>query len=197
MSIFKRKIVNENKINSNKERANENESVKRVVIPDFSKTNFYDISPDQMEIFIRQSFELAPISEKQLIAMTLEANKLYQKITAHSHIDARKDLILADKRRKEEYLKQRENEIKYMFAAFSHLVKLQEKAGRITFKEQWIRQTYGIEFDIKMVNSDFSQVLYDLALPAPHVVEKYSVRKVQKGEREEKLLVEIIDREVE
>ena len=88
MSIFKRKIVNENKIDSNKGRANENESVKRVVIPDFSKTNFYDISPDQMEIFIRQSFELAPISEKQLIAMTLEANKLYQKITAHSHIDA-------------------------------------------------------------------------------------------------------------
>ena len=92
MSIFKRKIVNENKINSNKGRPNENESVKRVVkrvvIPDFSKTNFYDISPDQMEIFIRQAFELASIDEKQLIAMTLGANKLYQKITAHSHIDA-------------------------------------------------------------------------------------------------------------
>jgi helix-turn-helix protein len=92
MSIFKRKIVNENKINSNKGRPNENESVKRVVkrvvIPDFSKTNFYDISPDQMEIFIRQAFELASIDEKQLIAMTLDANKLYQKLTTHFHIDA-------------------------------------------------------------------------------------------------------------
>ncbi len=133
-------------------------------------------------------------NEKELLDIEKELSVLKPKVAM---LESRKDLILADKRRKEEYLKQRENEIKYMFSAFSHLVKLQEKAGRMTFKEQWIRQTYGIEFDIKTVNSDFSQVLYDLALPAPHVVEKYSVRKVQKGEREEKLLVEIIDRESE
>ena len=49
MSIFRRKKVNESKMESNKEQVNEKESKNQVVCPDFSKANFYDISPDQME----------------------------------------------------------------------------------------------------------------------------------------------------
>ena len=88
MSIFKRKIAHANKTQGNKEQVNQEPPKKQVVCPDFSKTDFYDINPDQMEIFISQAFELAPISEKQLIVVTLKVNETYQKLNARTHINA-------------------------------------------------------------------------------------------------------------
>ena len=87
MSIFKRKIANENKSQDNKDQINQEPAKQQVVCPDFSNTDFNNINPDQMEIFIRQAFELAPIGEKQLIAVTLKANEIYQKLNAHTHIN--------------------------------------------------------------------------------------------------------------
>ena len=87
MSIFRRKNVNDRKIESNKEQVNEKKSKNQVVCPDFSNTDFNNISPNQMEIFIRQAFELASIDEKQLIAMTLTANQLFQEINKHAHVN--------------------------------------------------------------------------------------------------------------
>ena len=112
-------------------------------------------------------------------------------------LKARRDLILAEKRRREEYARQKETETKYLHAVFSLLLKLSKKTGRITFYDNWIREQYGISFDVSLANRNFSEALEAIDLIPEYAVEKYSIRKVQKGQREEKMMVELMDREDE
>ena len=109
---------------------------------------------------------------------------------------ARRDLILAEKRRREEYAREKETEIKYLHAVFSLLVKLSKKTGRITFYDNWIREQYGVALNVNLVNQNFPEALEAIDLIPEYAVEKYSIRKVQKGQREEKMMVELLDREV-
>ena len=130
--------------------------------------------------------------ERELMDIERELAVLKPKVAM---LESRKDLIIADKRRMEEYVKQKENEVKYLHAAFSQIVKLQEKIGKISVKQDWIQKVYGIQFNIDQVNRDFNQTLVELCLPPSYLVEKYRIRKVQTGEREEKMMVEIIRKE--
>ena len=107
---------------------------------------------------------------------------------------ARKELLLANRRRKEEYNRQEEYKIKYLHAAFTQILKLQEKIGKITVREDWIRKIYGIQFDLDLVNQNFTQALEDIGLPPDYVVEKYNIKKLEKGDREDKMMVEIVNR---
>jgi hypothetical protein len=132
--------------------------------------------------------------QKELIEIENELSILKPKLAM---LESRRDLILAEQRRKEEYIKQRENEIKYLHAVFSQLIKLQEKSGKLSYYENWIKEQYGIQFNMKLVNENFQDALTAIDLLPEYVVEKYSIRKVQKGQREEKMMVELMDREDE
>ena len=76
-------------------------------------------------------------------------------------------------------------------------MRLSEKTGRITLKEEWIAKTYGIQFDVTLANKDFNETVNDLVFPASFLAEKYRIKKIQKGEREEKIMVELIDKKNE
>ena len=114
-----------------------------------------------------------------------------------AYLESRKKVILLEKQRTQEIRKQRENELKYLQVVFSQIVRLSEKTGRITLKEEWIAKTYGIQFDVTLANKDFNETVNDLVFPASFLAEKYRIKKIQKGEREEKIMVELIDKKNE
>ena len=137
---------------------------------------------------------LGDMHEKELMEIENELSILKPKLAM---LESRKDLILAEKRRKEEFIKQRENEIKYLHAVFSYLIKAQEKRGKLEYYENWIREQFGIQFNISLVNGDFKGALEAADMLPEYVVEKYSIRKVQKGQREEKMMVELLEKDQE
>ncbi|MEM3906914.1 MAG: hypothetical protein RE472_02970 [Thermoplasmatales archaeon] len=128
--------------------------------------------------------------EKELLEIERELATLKPKVAM---LESRRDLILAEKKRIEALSLQKENEEIYIHAAFSQILRFQEKIEKITLKDHWIRQTYGISFDVDLVNSNFSEALSDLAFPPSYVIEKYRIKKVGKGEKEEKMMVELIE----
>lgn len=172
-------------------------------VKDYSVRVFTTANPDLKRRIMESGFSVSYIleygakvllgddREKELMEIERELSVLKPKV---SLLESRRDLIVAEKRRIEALAKQRENEIKYLYAAFSQILKLTDpEVRKVTFKTEWMRQKYGIEFNISRVNEDFAAAISDLVYPAEYVVEKYQIRKVARGEREEKIMVEIID----
>ena len=99
------------------------------------------------------------------------------------------------KKQLEELRRKKAVQDKYMHSAFSEVIRNQEKHGKIVVNMSWIEEAYGISFDDSLVNRNYSQALEDLNLLPEYVVEKYHIEKVRKGQREDRMMVSIVDKE--
>lgn len=128
--------------------------------------------------------------EKELLDIERELSVLKPKV---SMLESRRDLLIAEKKRIEALMIQKENEDQYLVAAFSQVLDFQKNVKRISIKEHWIKKIYGIVFNVALVSENFQEALADLKLPASYLIEKYGIKKVGKGEREDKMRIELIE----
>ena len=110
-------------------------------------------------------------------------------------LKAKKIRIEERKKQLDELRRKKAVQDKYMHSAFSEVIRNQEKHGKIVVNMSWIEEAYGISFDDSLVNRNYSQTLEDLSLLPEYVVEKYCIEKIRKGQREDRMMVSIVDKE--
>lgn len=101
------------------------------------------------------------------------------------------------KKQKEELRRKKSNQEKYMLKAFREVISSQKRHGKVVVNMPWIEEAYGISFNLDKVNRDFQGAVEATDLIPEYGIEKYLIRKVQKGQREDKLMVEIIEADKE
>ena len=113
------------------------------------------------------------------------------------YLELKAQIIRIEERKKQldDIRRKKEVQDRYMHSAFSEIVRHQQKHGKILISMSWIEEAYGIMFDESLVNRHFEETVNDLNLPSDYVVEKYHIEKVRKGNREDKIMVDIVKKD--